>query len=1189
MLNDTTIQQYNDITEAYSNRGPNRRPNRLRIGFSIHRVLDGSSIGLNQKGFTIAELLVSTFILGVLIATATGIYTNFFNSYRNIKAANIVYEEARFVMERIVKEVRNGSVDYEEYYNQAANFFGTGINETYGQNYCQYSRQFYSAGPDGKYGTYDDESTGIRNEDTPAPLESPIQEKLYLIDPTGTHRTYLRRIETTDELGNTIGKIALLKLVGKDYGIDHLSDGENSLRCGRDQGEKDGLVDTWVCDEGFECDRITPGDLPPSCIFGYTEIIRDDPDDLENSSYMDITPASLDVVDLKFFITPSDDPRKAYADADVQIQPHVTIKMIIRASPRIASQIRGSTPDIVLESTVSSRTQTEIITECNLQECIDGDMRPCPKNQGIVAGAQQTCSQGVWPGCSDIIYEEQAFDNIVSGLITPVRMEGELFVPIDPPEPDGLDHEPPFDTEGGRTYYEGGKNEMNSCDGDDECKNRRCHDDVDNDGDGLTDEEDPNCLVHLCNNGYLDPGEACIDVGGACYFRPLALSETNCSDGYDNDCNYDFELTWEDIVTAGLEDYMAYEGLDENSSVAEWNIALRQGADEYDQNCIDIMCTNGVKDPTDVILGPRFYDNPNYLFGKPESDELHEICIDIGGLCDRATAPDDPIHHRLVNEGDEVGVLCVDGLDNDCDYDPLDDSGGADEFDPDCTATICSNTLHDQALAGISVLDQNPPDPDDYVWYDFLGHYTDFEAPFDIDTELDEICTDTGGLCQNIKPYEEGGETICNDGVDNDCDILFDGNQGINSDEDCCPDNDNDSFMGPIGVMTCETEDKKADSYGPYGIIDCNDDDASIRPFIDNDGNGLFDVGTDDDNPELCDDATYGVGSPLVGEPIDNNCSFVNARYAVAIGDDGWDHSDRACCMDTDADGFGIQDANLYKGNPPECNATLMALEERPTYDCDDTNINIHPNILENTHDKCIDGLNNNCRVSAVTGHERFDHIDTKADPLAALADETFEPECCNVTGFPFNTNLEVCNDTLSLAGDGSNSDENCNGLVGINDHYCLDWNQRSFFDQLSSQNYIQSYDDTITYADGTYTLNASGAPIEGEIISESLPFNPASCPRVLNARIQNAVFDDKFADSGGMTEIKWQLSNDGGLTWCGPMDCSGNNWLSTADIGVNVNFGPNDNNLVWKAKLSDSAGTFSPWLSEIRVSFTCP
>ncbi|MBU1017997.1 hypothetical protein KKA33_03135 [Patescibacteria group bacterium] len=1088
-------------------------------------------------------------------------------------------------MERIVKEIRNGSVDYEEYYNQSANFFGTGINETYGQNYCQYSRQFYSAGPDGKYGTYDDESTGVRNPDTAAPIESPIQEQLYLIDPAGIHRTYLRRIETTDELGNPIGKVALLKLVGKDYGVDHLADGENSFNCGRDEGEKDGLVDTWVCDDGFDCSFVTPGDLAPDCS-GQVEVIRDDPDNLENSSYVDITPSSLDVVDLKFFITPSDDPRKAYADPDVQIQPHVTVKLIIRASPRIASQIRGNTPDIVLESTISSRTQSEIITECNLQECINGDIRPCPKNQGIVSGAQQTCVQGVWPGCSEEIYKEQAFDNIVSGLITPVRMEGELLVPIDPPETDGLDHESPFDGEGGRTYYEGGKNEMNSCDGNDGCKNRRCHDGVDNDGDGLIDEADPNCLVHLCNNGYLDPGEECIDVGGACYFRPLTLNESNCSDGYDNDCNYDFELTWDTIVTAGQEDYMTYEGLDENNSVAEWNIALRQGADEYDQNCIEIMCNNGIKDPADGALGPRFYDNPNYLIGKTESDELHEVCIDIGGLCDRATNPDDDEHHRLVDEGDEVGVLCVDGLDNDCDYNLLDYSGGADEFDLDCTTTLCSNTLHDQAFAGMGVLAQNPPDPDDYVWYDFLGNYEDFDAPFDIDTELDEICTDTGGLCQGIKPYEAGVETICDDGVDNDCDSTYDGNQGINSDNDCCPDNDNDSFMGPIGVNTCESEDKKSDSYDPYGIIDCDDTNIDIKPGIDNDADGL----PDEDNAEVCDDATYGVGSPLVGEPIDNNCSFVNARYAVAIGDDGWDHSDPACCVDTDADGFGIQEANLYKGNPPECSATLFSLEERPSYDCDDTDASIHPNVLENNQVKCTDGINNNCRISAATGNQRFDHLDTKADPIAALADETFEPECCNVTGFPFNTNLEVCNDTLSLAGDGSNSDDNCNGLVGINDYYCLNWNQRSFFDQLSSQNYIQSYDnDTITYANGTYTLNVNTGAIEGEIISESIPFNPASCPRVLTAQIQNATFDDKVIESGGQTNVLWQLSNDGGLNWCGKNDCSGNDWLTAADIGFNVNFGTNDNSLVWKAKLVDTVGTFNPWLSDLRVSFTCP
>ncbi len=1190
--------------KANPNRRPNRRPDRLDPQ-------SGPQRALNRKGgFTIAELLVATVILAIIITTAIVVYANFFNSIRNIKAANLVYEEARFTMERIVKEIRNGSIDYEEYYNQTANFpLGIGLNKTYGQNYCEYSRQFYSPGPDGQYGTFDDESTGERNENAPIPIDTPIQEKLYLIDSIGTHRTYIQRIQTTDDSNppNAIGKIAILKLDGKDYGLNKVDGGPAG--CSRDQGEGDGLIDTWFCAKGFDCDKVTPpGDLGPGCSESY-DIIVDDPGtlpddlyDLENSSFVDITPAALDIVSLKFFITPQEDPRKAYSNIDIQIQPHVTVKMIARANPSIAAEFRGNVPDIVLESTISTRAQKEIITECNLQECIDGDMKLCPKNRGVVAGAEQECSQGVWQGCDEEIYTAQAAYNISpvaaggAGLIVPKKLVGEDLVDIDPAPDDGLDHEDPFSASP-RTYFENGNNEMGSCDSgdpgfDDACKNRRCHDGVDNDGDGLTDSDDPNCLVHLCNNGYLDPDEDCIDVGGICFFRPAEGTETSCFDSYDNDCNYDFELT------------------------AEENINLGQGADEYDQNCIDnFICSNGVLDPqAPNSFGPEFYDNPSYLFEKPVSDELDEVCIDIGGVCAR-TSPDFDGLVQSLEEGSEFDSCkslgdddakntckrsrCTDGFDNDCDLDtdpgnPPPNTTGADEFDVDCLNVICKNNWHDNDLIDASLVDEFP---DDDRRYDYLVNYTDNAGA---DTALDEACTDIGGVCTPLYPKEDE-ETICNDDLDNDCDGVFDGDEGINSDPDCCPDNDDDGFMGLS--LDCRAEDKTAGDYSPYGIIDCDDTNANIKPWIDVNGNrGNFEVGTDELNPEVCDDASFA------GDPIDNNCSFVNAVYLPAVGDDGWDHSDPSCCVDMDGDGFGIESANLYKGDPVLCSAGFGALPERMQFDCLDMNDPIeiaqetHPNAMEDTLDKCTDGINNNCRVSAVTDNERFDHLDTKANPAEALADETFDPECCEflpgstpLTGFTHNTNLEVCDDTNSLAGDLSNSDENCNGLTGFDDYYCMTEDGRFFGDNftipniLSSESVILSYDGDLVYNPGEFTMNStdgSGTIISKNIpLSKNFPLDPADCADVNSANLGNSNFDVLPAD------IRIQISNDAGVTWCGNDDCDGD-FLSTSE-GDNLNdeivfTETDDNELRWKIEFITDAVFTQLVFDYGAINFVC-
>jgi type II secretory pathway pseudopilin PulG len=337
---------------------------------------------LNQrlKGFTIIELMVALTVLILLALFGGRIYLSYLSTSRDLKAANLVYEEARFLMEKIVREVRQNGIDYEQYFNQnvAIPYIGSG---SYADNYCSYSSFFYDSGPDLDPDTYEDnESTGLRNPELETDLLAfpidpaailTIENELYLVNIGGSRRTTLTRVEK-DVDGDMIGKVAMLKMLGRDFGDDHI-DGRESYNgiilhdpnCEPDDREGDGLIDSWHCDPDYPCkvDETTTSTSNPACE-GYTHLIVNDPLNA-NHSFVDISPNALNVVDLKFIIAPEDDPWKAYNIDAIQIQPHVTIQMTVEANPKLVDTSTDAfIPSITLTSTITTRNYDEINSDC---------------------------------------------------------------------------------------------------------------------------------------------------------------------------------------------------------------------------------------------------------------------------------------------------------------------------------------------------------------------------------------------------------------------------------------------------------------------------------------------------------------------------------------------------------------------------------------------------------------------------------------------------------------------------------------------------------------------------------------------------------------------------------------------------------------------------------------------------------
>ncbi len=1080
-------------------------------------------------------------------------------------------------MERIVKEVRNGTIDYEEYYNQNLVKGRTGgsydyiLNDTYATDYCQYSRQFYSSGPDGEIGTLDDESTGMRlliDETTGDPVPpaigrldggnyvpDPIQNDLYIINVNGDRRSFFKRIEKFDSQGNSIGKIGLLKLTGEDFGVDHINsldpdlDSSGSRTCPADAGENDGRVDTWLCEDGYDCEDIELSTV--DCGFSvaghtiYGQNIFIDPDLAIKNSFVDITPASLDIVDLKFIISPMDDPRKAYNDNSVQVQPHVTIKMIARANPKLSAQFQSNrTPTIVLESTVSTRAQNPIITECNLRQCTEfSTPRACPLSAGVCgpkipgnAPATQSCENFVWSGCSTTDYETYA------------------------------------DTEWGSDSYQAGSEFASCSEADTSCIAGFCSDGMDNDCDGLTDEMDPECRFYLCNDGLWDEdveGEnGCKDVGGLCQtIRPLEPEESSCYDGYDNDCDF----------------------IDSTPGT---------GADQFDSDCIAQYCSNGKLDPDGKTVpnsdAPLYflklnYDEKDYLLNADNShtatgeDSLDETCVDVGPLCPTSS----PSAYETEScEGDIncERIVCSDGYDNDC-------NGQADELDTDCTKVICNDTKRNCDLIETTY----DFDGDPNVSEDYLKNYFNLDCG---DTDLDESCRNIGGICNGFMDNDSltyfdhtklnnenmpvvgasviissNEDDLCKDGLDNDCDGYADWR-----DEDCCPDTDGDGYIGEklgVGTNFCFTDDAKSGG----ALIDCNDLDDSIHPGA----------------TEICDGAKYTTG-PLAGDNIDNNCSFVND---FTTNDS--DASDSSCCIDTDGDGFGVGDAYLSCTN-------------NSAPDCEDSDASINPNAFESiASGNCFneDGtfpLNDNCASEEITYGSitttvpRANHIDWYADKdagwftwYASPAIEDFDVsglggksgiEAANLlnlyagTCCPSTVVTEICNDnTYTTYG----SDENCNGLEGNSDHYCVTSDGRAFYEYFtdSAHGLLLDMADGVIQNVGLGIITLADATNAGNVQSNTLSdLDLTACTSSYQITI-NAT-----ETVTGSSDIWYQLSADGGATWCTNVDCDGTDWFLSLPASITVDTGsnPSHTDVRWKARLIGNDPDI-PVLSDVTIT----
>jgi prepilin-type N-terminal cleavage/methylation domain-containing protein len=334
-------------------------------------------------GYTFVELMVAISIFSMVMVIVASIAINFNASQQRERARNLVIEETQFLMSRITEAIRVNAIDYAEYYSNYTldpaeyarivyanhpreydwHFYYLPTCETgeiHGQNFgldeTDCDRLGASGNLDlGKFDTgADDDNT---NDDfTLSALKSIIpglpewppqrQLELYLIDSNGTKKTIFRRVGNGED-DDTDGT------ADEDQGSYWLPGADGNI----DGGERLAMLEA-VATRDIDNDPYQYKDFEPG------EDFKEDDTDIEidNDDFVPITPKNIDIVDLQFFISPLDDPRKAFAegtDAD-RVQPHVTVLLTTRAGAGLRGMNAGDTP-LTLQATVSSRILTPVI------------------------------------------------------------------------------------------------------------------------------------------------------------------------------------------------------------------------------------------------------------------------------------------------------------------------------------------------------------------------------------------------------------------------------------------------------------------------------------------------------------------------------------------------------------------------------------------------------------------------------------------------------------------------------------------------------------------------------------------------------------------------------------------------------------------------------------------------------------